>query len=242
MTRCFVTNSTAGASYLSTALGIAAQRIRHIPNGVDLPAAQADRRTWRGRLRLQENQFAACMVANLTDYKDHPTLIRAWRLVVDRWSMTEGRPVLLLAGRWDGYANVLRTLANQLGLYDEVRLLGPIDDVAGLLGSVDLGVFSSEREGCPNGVLECMAAGLPVVATDIPGTRDALGPGGHEFLVPMGNGCAMAEAILRLADDAALRQAAGEANRGRILAGFTPELMGSAYQELIQQQLANRAV
>jgi glycosyltransferase involved in cell wall biosynthesis len=237
-TPCFVTNSTAGADYLRTAYGLKTEQIHTVPNGVRLDPPQADRATWRQRLRLAEDQFAACMVANLHGSKDHVTLIRAWRIVVERRANDELPPLLLLAGRWDHCAGALRALANRLGLFDEVRFLGAIDDVSGLLGAMDLSVFSSQREGCPNGVLESMAAGLAVVATDIPGTRDALGPDPGPCLAPAGEPEALAEAILQVMANDSLREQLGGANRKRAEMEFAPERMGRRMEEIIAGALA----
>jgi glycosyltransferase involved in cell wall biosynthesis len=95
-----------------------------------------------------------------------------------------------------------------------VRFAGYVSDVAGLLRAVDIGVFSSRSEGCPNGVLECMAAGLAVVATDIEGVREVMGS--SEFLAPVGDAEAMARAILKLAADPAVCARIGAANKKRI--------------------------
>jgi glycosyltransferase involved in cell wall biosynthesis len=107
-----------------------------------------------------------------------------------------------------------------------------------LLAAVDVGVFSSRTEGCPNGVLECMAAGLAVAGTDIPGIREALGPEGLPFLAPPGDEERLAEAILDLAESPALRARAGAANRERIRREFTVEGMGARYAAVIRKELS----
>ena len=80
-------------------LGLAADRVRLVSNGVELPAPLESRAGWRRRLGLGERDFAACMVANLHRFKDHATLLRAWRSVVDAEAGLGGRAVLLLAGK-----------------------------------------------------------------------------------------------------------------------------------------------
>jgi glycosyltransferase involved in cell wall biosynthesis len=136
--------------------------------------------------------------------------------------------VLLLAGSLDSSDNTrdaTKALAFDLGLGRSVRFLGQVKDVSGLLGAADFGVFSSRFESSPNGVLECMAAGLAVAGTDIPGVREAVGAQGYELLAPPGDAEAMAERILRLASDSALRSRVGEANRARVETEFSPRLM-----------------
>jgi glycosyltransferase involved in cell wall biosynthesis len=229
LARCFVSNSTAGADFLATTFALPRDGIRIIPNGVELAPPEADRFEWRSRLGLSSDQFVACMVANITSAKDHATLIRAWRLVVDQ--LPERRPVLLLAGTLTAAASSHQALAEQMQLRNHIRFLGTVNDIAGLLGGADLGVFSSAREGCPNGVLECMAAGLAVVATDIPGTRDALGSEACDQFVPVGDPIAMAERIVTLGRDVALRHVLGLANQSRIHREFSPERM---YQDMLR--------
>jgi glycosyltransferase involved in cell wall biosynthesis len=106
-----------------------------------------------------------------------------------------------------------------------VRFVGDVDDVAGLLRASDLSVLSSPAEGCSNAVLESMAAGLPVVGTDVPGIRDALGEDQGELLVPIGDADALGAALSRLSEDGALRRAVGERNAERQRALYGSERM-----------------
>jgi glycosyltransferase involved in cell wall biosynthesis len=126
----------------------------------------------------------------------------------------------------------LKFLVNEVKLGDSVRFLGEVADISGLLKAVDLSVYSSKFEGCPNSVLESMAAGLPVVATDITGTAEALGDD-YPFLVPINNSESFAEHILTFISDENLRQKIGEQNSQRISTLFKPEQMYEAYKELL---------
>jgi glycosyltransferase involved in cell wall biosynthesis len=130
----------------------------------------------------------------------------------------ERKAVLVLAGRHDGAYESLVALTRELEIERGVRFAGYVSDVAGLLGAVDVGVFSSRSEGCPNGVLECMAAGLAVAASDIEGVREVLGS--SEFLAPVGDAAALSHKILMLASDPTLRATLGAQNRKRIIEHF----------------------
>ena len=204
----FISNSPAGASYLIEKLNVDPAKVRVIPNGIEVAQPQLDRRAWRARLEIDETSFVACMVANVHANKDHETLLKAWDIVVDH----KHDAMLVLAGRHYGAYESLVELSKELGIADRVRFAGQVSDVAGLLSAVDLGVFSSRSEGCPNGVLECMAAGLAVVGTDIEGIRET----GIRFLAPPGDAARFAQIILELADDRVLRATIGAANRSRI--------------------------
>ena len=163
------------------------------------------------------------MVATLEDHKDHATLLRAVPRIV------AGRPGFRLSLVGGGsLRGELERLAAELNLGDAVRFEGTCTDVPERLGAADLFVLSTTpREGLGSVLLEALAAGLPVVATDVPACRETLAGGRWGDLVPPGDPAALATAILtRLnapADPAA--RAAGAA----YAAGFTPERMLDAY-------------
>jgi len=215
LTPYFLANSEDGREALLHAFAVSPDKIAVVPNGVVLDPPLADRREWRERLNLADDVFAACMVANIHEYKDHPTLLRAWRSLADLLPQGVPAPVLLLAGRVD-HGEFVHDLAASLGLNDCVRFLGAIGDVAGLLRAVDLCVHSSRTEGLPNAVLEAMASGLAVVATDIPGIREAVGGDGYRFLVPAGDPQALAELIAKFIREPALCRTLGERMRMRV--------------------------
>lgn len=233
----FVTNSDTARELLTERYKVAHESVYLVHNGVELPEPIAGRSEWRNRLNLTNDCFVACMVANVTHLKDHATLLRAWRIAVDRLGAASERVSLLLAGRLDD-ADPIKALAYDLDLGRSVRFLGPVADVAGLLSAVDLGVFSSRSEGCPNGVLECMASGLAVVGTDIPGVREAVGPDGAAILTPIGDAESMAQAILRLASDEPLRREMGNIGQVRIRDHFSVPKMGEAMTHIITQAVA----
>ncbi len=235
----FVSNSRHGSLFLSEVLGVDPARIRVVRNGVEPPRIGRDRRSWRASLGIGEDVFLACMVSNLHRFKDHGTLLNAWRLALDRWPPTVNSGVLLLAGRMHAEARGLLDLAEDLRLGGNVRFLGEVDDVAGLLGAVDLGVFSSRLEGVPNGVLECMAEGLAVVASDIPGVREAVGPEGAPLLAPVGDADTLAECLLTAVSDPGLRARLGQANRRRASEEFGVGVMCEAMMRLVAEALAS---
>jgi glycosyltransferase involved in cell wall biosynthesis len=215
-----IANSDQGARFLIDTMGVPPSSVTVVRNGVEYRAPAHDASAWRARLEIEDGCVVACMVANLTRVKDHQTLLLAWREVAARLRAENRRGVLLLAGRFDDTHASLVALAKQLEIANSVRFLGTVSDVFGLLDVVDIGVFSSRSEGCPNGVLECMAAGLPVAGTDTQGVREALGPGGAPFLAPVGDSTALADCLLRLARDPALRARCGAENQDRIRSDY----------------------
>ena len=233
----FATNSEGGAQFLVRTLGAPAKRVRVIHNLVQLAPPRMDRTGWRRELGLSDDAFVACMIANLSKHKDHATLLRAWRHFLNNWDAKGRSAVLLLAGRYDVSPETLKALAFDLDLGKNVRFMGQVQDVTGLLSAVDLAVLSSPSEGTPNSALEAMAQGLAVVGTDNPGMRETLGTGGEEYLSPVGDAESLANQILRQASDSSLRALVGSMNRKRIEKEFHPHIAGNQMVSLILEGL-----
>jgi glycosyltransferase involved in cell wall biosynthesis len=212
----FISNSQTGAQFLIEKLGVDVEKVTVIPNGVETVAAEMDRSAWRERLAVDDQAFVACMVANLHLNKDHATLLHAWRKVVNEFAGNGRSALLVLAGRHDGAYESLASLASELQIDKHVRFAGPVSDVRGLLNAVDVSVFSSRSEGCPNAVLESMAAGLPVAGSDINGIRDVVGPGGSQFLAPAGDADSLSEVLLKMARNPELCRRSGSENSQRV--------------------------
>jgi glycosyltransferase involved in cell wall biosynthesis len=207
-------NGPGAVAYLR-ARGCARERILLLPNAVAPAAAGRPRDAWRAQLGAGAGDLVATMVANLSPAKDHLTLLTAWALRARR-----GPPgILALAGRDDGRGPALLAAVQRLGIAGSVRFLGPVADVAGLYAGSDLGVLCSASEGCPNAVLEAMAAGLAVTGSDIPGIAALVG---GELLARPGDAPGLAARLDLLAGDEALRAAAGSRNRARASAEHAP--------------------
>ncbi|WP_191966179.1 glycosyltransferase [Oryzomonas japonica] len=234
LTPFFVSNSTHAATFLMDRFRVDRQRLAVIPNGVRLELPRNDRISWRDRLGAGEGDFVGCMVANFSQLKDHGTAVRAWRRVVGQLAACNRRALLVLAGRDDGTAHSISLLIRELGLGGDVRILDAVDDVPGLLAACDMGVHCSEHEGCPNAVLEEMAVGLPVVASDNSGVRMVLGEGGEVFLAPYRDSEGLAQRILEFAMDGHYRAKVGKNNKQRILDCYSVEAMCSHATRFIE--------
>jgi glycosyltransferase involved in cell wall biosynthesis len=141
-----------------------------------------DKAAARRDLNLPTDVPVVAMIANEGCSKDHGTLIDAWaHLMRDRG----GRGRLLIAGR--GAFNALRRRIDAHGLGGSVRLLGFMADVSAVLSAADLVVHATHGEGQPNAVIEAMVMGRPVIGSDVPGMRNAMGPYAAGRLVPPQN-------------------------------------------------------
>jgi glycosyltransferase involved in cell wall biosynthesis len=135
-------------------------------------------------------------VGRLVDLKDHPTLIRAFAILRGR------HPAILQIVGVGPNEGKLRALAHQLGVAEDVHLLGWRDDPYSVLQESDLFVLSSTTEGFGIVIVEALACGLPVVSTDCKGgPREILEDGDSGLLVPVGDHESMARAMLRLVED-----------------------------------------
>jgi len=180
-------------------------KVVECPNGINVDCYASSAPTDKQSLfALSENVPVVLCVGRLEPEKGHKTLLRAVRLIPD--------VVLALAG--DGQlSEQLHTLADELGIASRVRFLGKRMDVPQLLDAADVYVQPSLWEGFGIAALEAMAAGKPVVASNVPGLAEVVGDAGIFF--PAGDFDQLAQSIVTLLDDAKYRQRLGEAARQR---------------------------
>ncbi len=169
------------------------------------------------------------VVANFIHYKGHDVFLDAWRRVVDGYPNASA----LLVG--DGPMRPAREAqARALGLGESVHFLGTRNDVSAVLAATDVVVHPSFEEGFSNAILEAMAAGCPVVATDVGGNPEAVRHGETGILVPPRDPVALADAVLGLLADAAAARALGAAGRRRVTAHFTLSATVAAYERVYE--------
>jgi lipopolysaccharide/colanic/teichoic acid biosynthesis glycosyltransferase len=137
----------------------------------------------------------------------------------------------------DGIAAALRNRVNAAGLRDRFRFTGFTDHVADYLQAMDIFVLPSYREGFPRSVLEAMSTGLPVIATDIRGCREAVVQGETGLLVPPRDGKALAAAVSRLLRDPDLALSMGAAGRQRAVRLYGQRLVESRFVEVVKDAL-----
>jgi glycosyltransferase involved in cell wall biosynthesis len=195
-----------------------------IPNAVFAEPPRVPRAAVRGVLGIGADVPVALCPARLEPQKRHDVLLEAWVLVAGA--------VLLLAG--DGSLRAdLEHRAEELGVADRVRFLGTRCDVPDLLEACDVTVLTSDWEGMPIAVLESLAAGRPVVASDVDGVREALSGGGG-VLVPRRSPAATAGALASFLFDARACAAAGEAGRASVERDHDPHTFMKSYDELLR--------
>ena len=190
-----------------------------VQNGVDLERFHPplERAARPGRVR--------CLaVARLVERKGLRDLIRALAL------LERGRFELEIVGTGEDEA-LLRSLAAELGVAGDVRLLGALDRaaVARRYRGADLFTLPSSAEAFGNVFAEALASGLPIVGTDVGGIPELVEHGANGLLVPPGDPAALAHAIRTLADDPIRRRAMGERNRRKAEAAFDWDYITTRY-------------
>ncbi len=189
-----------------------------LPNAVELGARPAPRAPHDGPVRIVS-------VVRLQPQKDVPTLVRALaRLEPSSFEA-------LIVGDGPDRAAVEAEI-RALRLEDRVQITGWRSDVRELLEGADLFALSSAWEEMPFAILEAMAAGLPVVSTDVGGVAEAVADGETGLLVAPGDPDVLAEALRRAIADPALRARLGAAGRARAEEQFGVEAFRRRHLEL----------
>lgn len=189
------------------------RRVRVVVHGIRLEKVQretSNRTRARADLGMAPDQFVIGTVANLTAQKAYDVLLRAARNVLDR-----GLNVRFIAIGQGPLENHLRDIHADLGLEDRFTFLGFQDDPPRLLAGCDLFVLPSRYEGLPLALMEALALGLPIVATDVLGIREAVVEGEEAILVPPDRPDLLGEAIASLVHDAHRREAMSAAAKER---------------------------
>ena len=171
--------------------------------GVELERFRNVNSSLRGELGIGDDEVVVTCVAEFTPTKNHSFLLAAWKEVAKRF----GHAHLLFVG--DGeLLEKTRVWAERESL-PRVHFLGRREDVPAVLSASDIVVLVSKREGLPRALLEGMAAGKPLVATDVRGNRDLVEDGVNGFLVPLGDVRALAFALEQLIGSKELREKMG---------------------------------
>jgi L-malate glycosyltransferase len=218
--------------------GVPTEKIVTIYNGVSadrVASASASREEALERLQLPDgDRRYVTAVANLREVKDHSTFLRAARRVKD--AIPDA--AFIIAG--DGpLMDSTRKLASELGLQGDVFFLGRCELLAELLYVAEVCVLTSRSEGFSNSILEYMAAGRPVVATDVGGIREAFGDGDAGFLVSPGDDQLLAARVVSLLRDRERARAMGTRGKEIIQQRFSSEVQLQHVEKLYEQQLAS---
>lgn len=198
--------------------GMVRKSLATIGNGIDV-----DRFAYGG----PRSRGPALLIGRLHPEQNVETVLRATKVAVQE------DPSFRLEIAGDGPClPVLRRLSSELGLMDHVRFLGEVHDIPSLMARASLLVHSSLSEDIPLTLLEAMARGLPVVATQVGANPEVVADGQTGLLVPARSETDFARAMLRLRNDPEVGRRMGEAGRNRVRQHFDSRQMVAAYEAI----------
>lgn len=202
--------------------GFLPEKVRLIYNGIDLYSFQnlPSKQELRESLDIDQNSLIFIIVANLIPYKGHADLLNAISRIHSKlpkkWN-------LLCVGYDAGILSQLKEQAYALNINDHVKFLGKRLDTSLLFAAADVGILCSHEEGFSNAILEGMAAGLPMVVTNVGGNAEAVEDMCTGLVVEAKNPKLLAEALLSMALSSEMRTKFGQAGKKRVQQFFTQE-------------------
>ncbi|KGM43319.1 hypothetical protein JY97_08025 [Alkalispirochaeta odontotermitis] len=229
-----VNSKAVGEDTLRRDLGNAG-KIRLIYNGLSFEALAtniSNKRDVRETLHLGPEHKIVITVANLIPYKGHAELLKAAALVIQRFSDS----IFLLVGEDRGIQTAIEQQAQDLGIARNIICLGQRKDIPDLMAASDISVLPSHEEGFSNVILESMAVGLPVVATNVGGNPEAIMDGETGWLVEPRNPQELAMKIVDLLEDPGKATKWGEAGKHRVVQNFSYEKMVAEHLKLYNLQ------
>ncbi len=240
-----IANSSAGARFNMRDLGLPAERIRVVHNGVDVMHFRpVDGMEVRWELNIPPGMPVIGMVASFKRQKNHAMFFRMARRLLERFPRARflciGEPLRDNQQGAADYHAEMRALVRELGLQQRVSMLGQRADMAAVYSACDVTVLTSTREGTPNVLLESMACGVPVVATDVADNRYVV-PEDVGFVVPPRDDVTMAACVGRVLRDASLRRQMGERGRQWVQQEFSIAALarktGGVYREWLRRKV-----
>lgn len=227
LTKTVVVVSENLAEYMCIEVGIPAKKIKIIINGIDVERFQVA----RNPVVASEN-IRIGIIARLAPVKDISTLVRAMVIIHQR------KPDMQLTIVGDGpERESLESLVKTFSLTSVVTFLGFRRDIPTILKDIDIFTLSSLSEGTSITLLEAMAAGKPVVVTNVGGNPAVVEEGVNGFLVPSGNSDALAHALLQLAENISLMRDISSANIHTVTQHYSIQVMARHYESLYRESL-----
>lgn len=198
----YVTVSKDLAAWLEHSIGVPPDKIHQIYNGVDqsrfMPRVGERKDIFPQGFYAGPNTLVFGAVGRLAEVKDHKTLLLAFSKLIKLHPEMRLHARLIIVGG-GSLAGTLSSLIDELDVTDLVWMTGDRDDIPQLLQLMDVFVLPSLAEGISNTVLEAMACGLPVIATDVGGNSELIRAGLNGVLVPVSNAKEMSLAMAELA-------------------------------------------
>jgi glycosyltransferase involved in cell wall biosynthesis len=187
-------------------------------------------------LGIPKNAFVVGTVGRLREEKGYDVLLKAASIAIKESSL----PMYFVIIGTGDLAATLMAQSKSLQIEQQVKFTGPREDIEALLSGMDLFVCSSLWEGFSTAVLEAMAAGVPVVATDIPGNRELIEPGINGWTVPTRDASALAKEIIKIKElPIQKRQDIAQAAK-KVAATYSSDRIAQQHEQFYRQLLGGK--
>ncbi len=241
-TRCcvdhYICNSAQAASVHAKLCRVSPDRISTILNGVDLPAIREIPPVSRESLEVDDDDCLFCFVGRLTYQKAPEHLIAAFQqLPTD----LQAQAAVVIAGAGP-LRSVLHSRVDDSGLARRVRLLGWRPDAVAIMKASDAFVLPSRWEGLPNVIMEALAAGCPVIASDVDGNREVITDGSNGQLFECGRIDQLSELMAEAIRSKRMAQPSPQTTQAYSVEGFTWDRAVGEYHALLQKLLSQKAI
>ncbi|MEE9303208.1 MAG: glycosyltransferase [Thiotrichaceae bacterium] len=213
-------------------------KLIHIPNGLDtedFKVTTTNRRKLRQELGLNTKDIGLITVGNLIPYKGHADLLNAMPSIIKSYPNIR----CYIAGEDRGIRKELVKLTHQIEISEYVIFLGQRNDIPELLMAMDIFVFPSHEEGFSNALLEAMASGLAIIATDVGGNKEALDNGRLGLLTPSKNPAALASTVIKLLSNNEQLRQLGQLGKTYVNNKYPISNMVDAHSSLYKSSLSN---
>lgn len=205
-------------------MGMPSQKITYIPNGVDVEHFEV------AKIPLKQRQPLILCIGRLDHDKDYPTLLNAFKIVLK----TVPYAKLRIVGNGSQKSSIQEIIAHA-SFNNAVELIDGSLDIRQHYEQAKIFVLTSVREGQPNVILEAMASGLPIVATNVGGIPSMVQDQHTGFLAQAGCADTIAHNICKLLNNSELCQSMGQAGRKAVIANFSFEQMVNTHQDIFHR-------
>lgn len=206
------------------------EKIKVIPTGADLNQFKVlnNKEKLKERLGLEKEYHVVGCIANLTLVKNHEVLIKAAFKILRSFPKT----YFLLIGEGPR-REILEKLSRELGISEKIKFLGHREDIKNIIPTFDVGVLCSKIEAHGISLIEIMACGVPVVASNIGGIPNIVKHQKSGLLFPVGDSEKLANGIEIFLNDKKLAKEYGSYSRSYVYKNFTKDIMVKGYQDII---------
>ncbi len=221
--------------YLMDQLSLSEDNVHIVINGIntdDYVHSDIIRKTTRESLGINNQNVLIGAIGNLYVVKGHIYLVEAAALVCSKYPET----MFIIAGRGEQQSR-LEGKINELGLHENIKLLGFREDIPELLNALDIYVMSSLSEGTPLSILEAMASGVPIVSTNVGGIPRLIKAGDNGILVDAMNPVQLANALIDFIEHKEKAAAMARQANELVKTAYSMEKMLSEYDNIYKSLL-----